>query len=210
MDSELTIIGKKYNTDKSTYHGFTDFYNKHLSAYRDEFQNILEIGVFNGSSLKMWKEYFTKSKILAIDIYDKKVFNDDRISTFICDQSDKNTLNDIFQGITFDMIIDDGSHIMSHQQLSFIYLFDKLKSGGFYIIEDLHTSLRPGQYGNDNNKATTLEFLRSLYNKSDFSSSFISIEMFNFFLDRIEKVEIIENPQNDEFGSSITSIIYKK
>ena len=43
MDSELTIIGKKYNTDKSTYHGFTDFYNKHLSEYRDEFENILEI-----------------------------------------------------------------------------------------------------------------------------------------------------------------------
>jgi beta-1,4-mannosyl-glycoprotein beta-1,4-N-acetylglucosaminyltransferase len=207
--SSLTELGNKHGTDKSTYHNFTDFYDSHLSNFREKFTNILEIGIFNGSSLNMWSDYFINSKIHAVDIDDKSIFNSDRIITYMFSQTNKSMLEEKFN-FDIDLIIDDGGHTMDQQQLSLLYLFDKVKSGGFYIIEDLHTSLRPGHYGNKNNEETTLILVDSLLKKSMFKSDYISIDQFNEILKKVEKVEIFENIQNDEFGKSITAIIYKK
>lgn len=44
------------------------------------------------------------------------------------------------------MIVDDGSHIPSHQMASWHYLFKTLKPGGIYVIEDLHTSYMHEKY----------------------------------------------------------------
>jgi hypothetical protein len=40
----------------------------------------------------------------------------------------------------FDIIIDDASHINWHQIKTFETLIDKLRPGGFYVIEDIHSS----------------------------------------------------------------------
>ncbi len=39
-----------------------------------------------------------------------------------------------------DIVLDDGSHVGSHQRTSFETLFPLLNEGGIYLIEDLHTS----------------------------------------------------------------------
>ena len=64
----LTEIGIKYGTDK-VRHGYTEIYNKILDKYRLDNFNFLEIGVFYGSSIKMWNEYFTNAQIYAADYY---------------------------------------------------------------------------------------------------------------------------------------------
>ena len=54
----------KYGTDKSdNLHNYAEKYEKYFSAYKDKELKILEIGIFNGFSLKTWEEYFVKSKI---------------------------------------------------------------------------------------------------------------------------------------------------
>jgi SAM-dependent methyltransferase len=138
----LTDLGVKYDTDKSTFHDFTRFYEKHFKKFRNENINILELGIFNGGSLLMLEEYFPNANIYAIDIDANCIKKyGSRIQTYLCSQTDETKLQELFSDIDFDIIIDDGSHMTLHQLESLSFLFKKVKPGGLYVCEDLHTSL---------------------------------------------------------------------
>lgn len=207
MKSELTDLGIKYGTDKSTYHNFTDFYDEHLHKHKESFKNILEIGVFFGSSLKMWKEYFTNCKIFGIDTENKTEFNDERTTVYICDQTDFNRINQLFEDDYFDLIIDDGCHNMREQQLSIMYFSKKLKRGGIYILEDLHTSVLNH---NKINQQTTLSLIESLKDNLTFSSEYINEVDYKNLKSQFTEIHIFEQPQDNHHGKSITSLMYKK
>jgi hypothetical protein len=143
----LTRIANLCNTDKGTVvsecHGYTEFYHDIFNKCNNRYVNILEIGVCDGGSLKMYDAFFNgKCNIYALDIEDKSKYDTDNIHTFICDQGSREDLKnfkDKIGDIKFDFIIDDGSHICEHQTTSFYCLHDLLKKDGVYIIEDLHT-----------------------------------------------------------------------
>src|SRR5206468_2698928 len=96
--------------------------------------NLLEIGVggeadtnYGGQSLRMWKSFFRKGRIVGIDIYDKRHFSTDRIDIRVCDQTDAVSLRNLSEEYGgFDIIIDDGSHINEHVIATFHTLFPLL------------------------------------------------------------------------------------
>ena len=93
-----------------------------------------------GYSLRMWREYFTKGKVAGVDIYIEPLAadlttNPDYI-VINCDATSP-SLSDHLQGMTFDVIIDDGSHFLDHQLITFDILRKHVKPGGIYIIEDI-------------------------------------------------------------------------
>lgn len=139
----LQKISNKYNTDKSFNgiygHNYSPFYDMILKDKKDKIENILEIGVATGNSLKMWKEYFENSKIYGWDILDLKHLNEDRIEIFIIDQGKKEQIDNFFinNNIKFDFVIDDGSHLLNDQIISLFNIFPHLNSGAIYIIEDM-------------------------------------------------------------------------
>jgi demethylmacrocin O-methyltransferase len=140
---ELTrLAGVK--TDKGNLvHRYTEVYELFFSPLKDTATRIFEIGIAGGGSLEMWRDYFPKATIYGIDIYPKTELDSARIKTFVADQSDRRQLAafiDKFGGY-FDIIIDDGGHSMDQQQISVGFLFKYLKPGGYYVIEDVHTSL---------------------------------------------------------------------
>jgi hypothetical protein len=148
---KLTQLANFYASDKGTisppigHHGprlhFTPKYSEYFEPIKDNKLNILEIGIGSGPSLKMWYDYFPNATINAIDISDQKSHNNERVKTFICDQSNPDELENVVKNTgLFDIIIDDGSHVVKHQQISLGFLFKYLKPGGQYWIEDLHTS----------------------------------------------------------------------
>lgn len=151
----LKQIMLKHGTDKVTQHNYADNYEFHFEFLRELPLKLFEIGVggydrFNdgGCSLRAWKEYFPNSTIFSIDIEDKTHFQEDRIVIQKGSQIDQSFLkrfNDEFG--TFDIIIDDGSHINSHIITSFEILFPLLKTGGIYVIEDTQTSYLPEYRG---------------------------------------------------------------
>ena len=133
---------------------YTDVYAAYLEPIRNEKLRVLEIGIGaigaqwdarivhgrnkGGASIKMWYDYFPNAAIFAIDINPATYLDNDRISTFIVDQSKQIDLKHFIAGQQpFDVIIDDGSHIASHQQLTLSMLFPHLNNHGCYIIEDL-------------------------------------------------------------------------
>lgn len=162
--SSLIDIGKKYPTSKNIS-GFIELYDFFLKDFKDKKINILEIGVDNGDSLRVWSEYFTQASICGIDIV-KKDFTIPRVNILCGDQTDPKFLNSIIKEYKkFDIIIDDGSHISKDIIFTFKHLFNYLNNNGLYIIEDLQTSYIT-RYGgsrlNLNKKRTSMNFIKKL------------------------------------------------
>ena len=142
----LQNIGIKYGTDKSTTHQFNnrtflDVYERYFNHLKESNVVLFELGILNGNSLKTWEEYFSNGKIVGLDIDPSKtIYNTERTKIFIGSQNDKSLIDDIkskYQG-GFDIIIDDASHINKLTLESFNLLYDSIKPGGFYVIEDTH------------------------------------------------------------------------
>ena len=170
----LDELGLKYRTDKSSsHHNYLNIYQKYLEIYRNQPIRFLEIGFYRGDSARMWQEYFSNALLFFIDI-DPKVFDStqslgSRFDLALVDQSNKQALQDYIKktGGNFDVIIDDGGHTMKQQIISFETLFPHLRSGGLYIIEDLHTCYNLHPYTqsnwrilNDMNGLKTTDYLK--------------------------------------------------
>ncbi len=122
---------------------YPEIYNLHLSQFRGKPVNILEIGVYQGGSLQMWKHYFgEKCNIFGLDINPScKEFEEDQIKIFIGDQENRKFLRELKKKLPkIDVLIDDGGHTMNQQITTFEELFPHVKENGVYICEDLCTS----------------------------------------------------------------------
>lgn len=144
----LTTLADKFGTDKGSKvgegHSYTEFYDDFFKQFKNQEEiNILEVGVFNGMSLKTYNEYFNgRCNIYGLDIDNKSYLDSENIKTFIVDQGSAEQLDNfkhIIGDTKFDIIIDDGSHQLRHQQLTLYKFHDLLKPNGIYILEDLHT-----------------------------------------------------------------------
>lgn len=150
----LQEIGIRCNTDKAFFHKYLDFYEKNLP--KPSFKGrLLEIGVMYGASLEMWREYYPNAEIVGLDINDKSHINIPGVFILKRDATKPSDLDDLGM---FDIIIDDGSHMTGDQIISLEILYNNnLNKTGFYIIEDLHTSLMPSYV---NSTLDTLEYLK--------------------------------------------------
>lgn len=167
----LDKIAIKYGTDKSSLiHNYCNKYEKHLPFNRLDHISILEIGVFRGSSLKMWGEYYENAKILGIDINpDCKQYASNKVSIEIGSQTDAAFIEKIAQEHgPFDLIIDDGSHMQSHIIFSFNCLFKHLKPSGIYIVEDASCSYWKKYEGGLNKIGTSVEYFKTLVDAVNF------------------------------------------
>jgi hypothetical protein len=147
-----------YENDGTIIHKwrhYLDIYDRHLAAYRSRAiagppLRLLEIGVSEGGSLRLWRRYFgDKAIIFGIDVNPKCAAFDGREGRVrIGSQDDPAFLESVVAEMGgLDVVIDDGSHAASHQKSSFETLFPRLSAHGIYICEDLHTSYWPGTYG---------------------------------------------------------------
>tara|TARA_R110000822_G_scaffold39233_4_gene107952 strand:+ start:2007 stop:2678 length:672 start_codon:yes stop_codon:yes gene_type:complete len=222
----LNELFNKYGSDKGDIHGpqhkYAKFYESFLSHKRENIELILEIGICGGKSLKTWSDYFPNSNIIGLDIDDKSIYNNERVFTFKLDQSDEDQLKHfvsecVRREYKFDMILDDGSHHMLDQQITLGHLFPLLKSGGIYILEDLHTSLADSGFGlygkhldiQESRKNTTLYYLMESLN-----SIYLTEEKNQYLQQNIDTIDVHNqfNPyQEPQFKHrSITSTITKK
>jgi len=154
----LDELAIKHGTDKSSKcHNYTAVYEQMFGAMRNEPLKILEIGVAEGASLRMWCDYFPNAEIHGLDINpDAKVFADDRITIHIGNQNDKDDLDKI--GIDFDIVIDDGSHIVTDQIFTFKHLWPNTRL--VYVVEDVYSSYLSRYGGGYRRTGTAIEFFK--------------------------------------------------
>jgi 23S rRNA U2552 (ribose-2'-O)-methylase RlmE/FtsJ len=143
---------------------YFDVYDRYFRKYRNKDIVILEIGVSQGGSLQMWKDYFgDKAKIFGIDINPCcKELEEENIKIFIGSQSDRFFLRDLLTKIPpIDILIDDGGHTMVQQITSYEELFNHIKDDGVYLCEDLHTSYWFKYGGGYKRKGTFIEYSKN-------------------------------------------------
>jgi len=126
---------------------YLDIYDKLLRDWQGRDVSFLEIGVYKGGSIRMWRDFWgPKSTVTFLDIDPAcAALQLDGTKVEIGDQTDTAFLKRIAETYgPFDMIVDDGGHKMDHQNVSFRELWPHLKDRGLYIVEDTHTSYWPG------------------------------------------------------------------
>lgn len=197
----LKILARIYKSDKWGAHYYAKHYQDHFRKFKFKKIKLLEIGVggyenpdIGGNSLRMWKRYFPFGRIYALDLYDKKNFEEHRIKIFRGSQTDEHVLSELTEATgELDIIIDDGSHINSHVIKTFAALFPKLKQGGIYVIEDTQTSYWPDYGGSHQAEQATImnyfkhltdglnheEFMIAGYEPSYFDRNIVSMHFYH-------------------------------
>lgn len=145
--SDLQQIGLKYHTDKAdsnhTFKGQTylDVYEQYFEPIRFTAERVLELGVLDGRSLKTWRDYFLIAEAWGIDINPAaKQDYGPRIHVETGSQDDPETIARCAPGQQFDVVIDDGSHLVVHLLKSYELLWPRVKPGGWYVMEDMNCS----------------------------------------------------------------------
>jgi 23S rRNA U2552 (ribose-2'-O)-methylase RlmE/FtsJ len=119
---------------------YFEAYHRHLSRFVGKPVNVVEIGVFSGGSLEMWRTYFgPTSHIYGVDIDDAcRKYESEHVSVFIGDQEDRAFWRRFHDQVpNLDVVIDDGGHLPEQQQVSLEELLPRLRPGGVYICEDV-------------------------------------------------------------------------
>lgn len=215
----LQELAEKYKTDKA-HHGYCVIYDKKLSARRDEPLNILEIGVYMGGSLRVWREYFPNATIHGMDVNIERCGEVKGCSLHKIDVANTQLLEELAVKYgPWDLIIDDGSHTMKHQQHSFDVLWPHVKPGGFFIIEDIHTSFMPKfalhSADTSKHKEATYFMAECIKYKKHFHSSYITKERVDLHSKSVKHVTIwVRNPtehvhQLSSTNNSMTSMFLK-
>jgi hypothetical protein len=130
------------DSDKVYWHRYIDFYESKLSDF--DCRNALEFGVYKGASIKWLMNRFPDSNIYGADI--SNVIPSwpiaHNVKYFKVDQDNILSIANLFQqiGEQLDLVIEDGSHFPTHQRNCLVEAIPHIRSGGFYILEDIHTS----------------------------------------------------------------------
>lgn len=167
-NSLLNVLCDEYGSDKGEVngdgnpyvwasHNYADIYELMFRLRRNDVELVVECGLGTnnsdlkssmgvmgkpGASLRVWKDYFPKARIIGIDIDADILFQEDRISTFQCDQTSENSIKRfcktaLLTEASVDIIIDDGLHEFQAGKSLFEAMNKYLANDGIYAIEDV-------------------------------------------------------------------------
>ena len=175
------------NNIKHSGHGYDAFYEKLFKENRTKNLNIMEFGIHHGDSLAALSSYFPNANIVGVDRNPFSTnYKSKRIRTLHCDVSSEKNLESLSNYLNkdYDYIIDDASHNPIHQKLTLFSMFQNLKSGGIFVIEELN-------------------FFQSENNKDDPNQNFLR----NLLIDVSKKSEtILKSKYNDKIIDFIDDV----
>jgi hypothetical protein len=143
LTSALKDIYDKVPYLSIKYDSYFDVYEELLSKYRGKEITLVEIGVFNGGSLFMWREYLgVKARIIGIDLNPSaKIWEKNGFEIYIGDQACEKFWIEFFNTVgSVDVLIDDGGHTNLQQITTVHCAVEHIRDGGLLIVEDVHTS----------------------------------------------------------------------
>jgi hypothetical protein len=134
------FLSIKHNT-------YFDVYDNLFSKYIGKEIIFVEVGILDGGSLFMWRDFFgKKARIIGIDLNpNAKKWEEHGFEIFIGSQSDEVFWNNFIEEVgPVDLLLDDGGHTYEQQIITTEYLISNIKDGGMLVVEDTHTSYMNG------------------------------------------------------------------
>jgi len=191
----LDELALKHGTDKSSVnHNYCPLYEKHLP---EKVNHFLEIGVWKGASIKMFKEWYNdQGEFFAMDVFGGEVISECSlmnlgITPYKCSQSDIPFLKNIPH--KFDVLIEDGSHHSDEQVITFRHMFkNNIADGGVYCLEDVHCCKDSYWWRGVVKKFedTALGIFQKYLNGGTLECDFITFAESNELMSMIESVDI--------------------
>jgi hypothetical protein len=164
----MTLWSDVLNHDKRLIHKWKHYfpiYERHFKEFVYKPVTLIEIGCGQGGSLQMWKQYLgPHARIVGIDINPQcRRFAEDQIEIHIGAQQDATFLQRVIDQVGIpDIVVDDGSHVMSHLVATFDFLYPKMLKNGVYLVEDLHTAYWEEYEGGLRKPANFIEICKNL------------------------------------------------
>ena len=193
------------NSDKNLIgHGYAKFYELHFNYFKNKEIKLLEIGTWKGASVASFYHYFSKAIIFCLDRNYKFQFKSNRINFFYCDTRNSNDIKK-FEDLliskkseALDVIIDDASHIYSDMLSNFKNFFKKVKSGGFYVIEDFNHYKFDTPLNDSSFDALDIEeIFNHLNSKQFFKSDILDKNFQNYCFNNIAEITVHKGIRND-------------
>jgi hypothetical protein len=147
------------------WENYFEVYDRHFSRFRGKEVYVVEIGVYQGGSLRMWKNYFgSRGMICGVDINSEcKAFEEEQITIKIGSQEDRQFLRRLADELPrIDILIDDGGHRMNQQITTFEELYPRISADGVYLCEDTGTSYSLSYGGGYLRKSSFIEHTKGL------------------------------------------------
>jgi len=182
------------NSQSIKYEKYFHVYEKIFKKFKNKKVKFVEIGIHNGGSLEIWKNFFPKgSKIIGIDINPEcRQFSKKNIEVFIGNQSEPKFWDNFFSKIgKVDIVLDDGGHTNLDQIITASKVIKNIKDGGVLLVEDTHTSY--SSIYNSSKNFSFIEFSKKVID--DINSKYSNkIKKFNFSLsNHVYSVEFYES-----------------
>jgi SAM-dependent methyltransferase len=120
---------------------YFDIYHRHFSKFVGREVHVLEVGLWSGGSLTMWREYFGKGcRVYGVDIEEAcMAYENVGIKVFIGDQADRSFWTRVKHTVPrIDILIDDGGHFPEQQRITLEEMLPYIAPGGVYLCEDIH------------------------------------------------------------------------
>lgn len=143
---EIYLKHKKEDwPDKGSSHSYIEVYEEILAPYRHTAKNILEIGLMSGESLRMWEEYFD-GNVYGMDCSETPIDGLADLRPIIAEGTHRIAIGDAanpidvkmyFDGLKFDVVIEDANHQLQQQLDIYKALKSYLNENAIYIIEDI-------------------------------------------------------------------------
>ena len=223
MSNWLSRAAVSLSSDKGIPgHGYTRVYLRQFAPLRETARHVLEIGLLrddsarktpganrHAPSLCMWAAYFPNAKITGFDIDDFSGFSHPRCAVVQGDQSSRADLSKLAETMgdaRFDIIIDDGSHVPSHQQITLGALFPFLSPGGLYCIEDLHFQPRTDA---DSGVPATLSLLKHLQAGKPVQSPALTDPEARYLQRHVDEIDFYDSLRPDIQGRAALAVIRK-
>jgi hypothetical protein len=147
---------------------YFEIYHRHFARFRGQRITMLEIGVFNGGSLAMWRDYFgPQARIVGVDVNpDCAAYAAPGIEIVIGDQGDRGFLRSLVERFPApEIVLDDGGHHMQQQVATFEEVYPRMHPGGVYVCEDTHTSYLAHFGGGKGRAGTFIETAKALVDR---------------------------------------------
>ena len=188
---------KSFETSKyySTKHdNYFKIYDHVFKKYIGKKIILVEIGVLNGGSLFMWRNFFDgNAEIIGIDLNpNAKKWEKHGFKIFIGNQSDPNFWKDFFKEVgNVDIVIDDGGHTNKQQIFTLLETIPNINDNGILVVEDVHSSYMT-KFRNPS-KYSFINFSKMIVDQLNLRSKVFSKERINFLQEKIFSVEFYQS-----------------